>query len=393
MKVTSIFRIGVVLVLGFWAFTGCTALFPLKTTTPEDDSTSATLGSISGAIRSPYEPCETLRVFAHEVDTGQVTSIQTQEGECTYTIPDLPAGNYLVVGWYHPTGVSGAYTSLDTVMAVGAEEAQACEEAIVTIVLKPGEAFSGADIGCWGGDFFDIAQPHGFTHLDPNRWKLTELDSQALIPGTAITLFFEAGKFYGSAGCNNYSGKYATAPGGGFSLSEIEKNVMLCIEPAGVMEQEDQYLTALISTSSYETVNEVLELVDQDGKTVLKFDLMPRFVDVAPEDLVGKTWRLVLTPWLSGVDFSQFTINFDGQSFSGTTTCRDYAGTYTATVDRLHIDYLEMTTDVNCEEDLLTAEGEYTTLLEAVEQYNVLEDQLELYTLKGEKMVFELAGE
>jgi heat shock protein HslJ len=383
----------VVMLLGFWSVTACSSLFPLKTVRPEEDSANSALGSISGTIRIQGEHYYEVRVFAHELNTGQVSSIQTQEGDRTYTITDLPAGDYLVVGWYYPSGVSGAFTSLETVMAVGAEEAQACEGAIVTIALKPGEVVSGADIGCWGGDFFDIAQPGGYTRLDPNRWKLTALDGKVLIPGTSITLLFEGGKFYGSAGCNNYSGKYTAAPGGGFALDEIEKNVMLCIEPAGVMAQEDQYLVALINARSYTISNSVLAFNDEDGKTVLLFDKTPTFDEISPEDLVGVTWRLASAPGLGGVDLGKFSLNFDGQRFTGTTTCRDYTGTYTAKGDRLNIGYLEMTTDVTCAESLLIAEEAYTTLLENVQQYNILASQLELYTLKGEKMVFELVGE
>ena len=76
----------------------------------------------------------------------------------TYTIPDLPPGTYIVVGWFHPLGASGAYTSQDTVMADGVEGQQACEAAIVEIELQAGEAYAGADIGCWGGDFFGLVE-------------------------------------------------------------------------------------------------------------------------------------------------------------------------------------------------------------------------------------------
>ncbi len=381
------------LFLGLWVATACTVLSPQKTITTEPDSTNPILGSISGTIRIDRGSCGTLRVFAHEIHTGQIANIQTREGECVYTIPDLPAGNYLVVGWAYPSGAAGAYTSLETVMAVGLEEAQACEEAIVTIALKPGENFSGADVGCWGGDFFAIAAPHGQIRLDPNRWNLTELNGQEIIPVSGITLVFEGEKFFGSAGCNNYGGKYTTAPGGGFALNEIEKNVMLCTEPAGVMEQEDQFFAALTSVRSYTTLNLELQLLNEDGIAVLKFELTPKFVEISPEDLVGKTWRLVSAPGLGGVKLSEFSLSFDGQSFSGTTTCRDYAGTYTATNDRLKIGFLEMTTDVACEESQQLAEGNYTTLLENIEQYNLQDKQLKLYTLKREKIIFELVTE
>lgn len=117
----------------------------------------APLASISGRILAELSD-PFLRVYAREVDTGHVLWVGAGEGNFTYTIPDLPPGTYVVVGWFHPMGASGAYTSLDTVIAEGEDEMHACEEAIVYIELSPGEEYSGADIGCWGGDFFDLTR-------------------------------------------------------------------------------------------------------------------------------------------------------------------------------------------------------------------------------------------
>jgi heat shock protein HslJ len=227
--------------------------------------------------------------------------------------------------------------------------------------------------------------------LDGTRWKLTELDGHGLIPDSGITLLFEDGKSFGSAGCNHYGGKYTTTPDSGFMINEIEKNVMLCLEPPGVMEQEDQYIATFARIRRFRVLDSELQFVDEGGTAILRFASWPNFADVSPEDLVGKTWQLVSAPQMESVDLSKFTIVFDGSSFAGTTTCRDYGGTYMAVKDRLNISFIEMTTDVACEEAMLMAEGWFTTLLENIEQYNVLESQMELCTLKGEKLVFELA--
>jgi hypothetical protein len=55
-------------------------------------------------------------------------------------------------------GASGAYTSLDTVVAETEGQMRDCEEAIVESKRQPGEAHGGADIGCWGGDFFSLTE-------------------------------------------------------------------------------------------------------------------------------------------------------------------------------------------------------------------------------------------
>jgi hypothetical protein len=118
---------------------------------------SSLLSSISGNIlletNDPF-----LRIYARDINTGEIYSVNPGTGNPTYTIPNLPPGTYVVVGWFHPMGASGAYTSLNTVIAETEGQQRACEEAIIEIQLESDEAFDGADIGCWGGDFFDLTQ-------------------------------------------------------------------------------------------------------------------------------------------------------------------------------------------------------------------------------------------
>lgn len=132
---------------------------PIFTITPAlvEPPPTTLFASISGRIL--YESSDPfLRAYAREVNTGQVYWVSPGEGNLAFTIPDLPPGTYMVVGWFHPMGVSGAYTSLDTIIAEGEDQMRACEEAIVYIELAPGQEYTGADIGCWGGDFFGLVE-------------------------------------------------------------------------------------------------------------------------------------------------------------------------------------------------------------------------------------------
>jgi hypothetical protein len=127
-------------------------ILPPPLTTPD-----SMLASISGRIL-PDMSDPFLRIYARNMVSGLLTWVNPPEGSLTYTIPDLEPGAYVVVGWYYPMGASGAYTTLDTVIAMDAAQMNACTEAIVRIQLEAGEAFTGADIGCWGGDFFGWAE-------------------------------------------------------------------------------------------------------------------------------------------------------------------------------------------------------------------------------------------
>jgi len=58
-------------------------------------------GSISGRILLEIKD-PILRVFAREVNTGQVYPVQPEAGSLSYAVLDLPPGTYVVVGWFHP---------------------------------------------------------------------------------------------------------------------------------------------------------------------------------------------------------------------------------------------------------------------------------------------------
>jgi heat shock protein HslJ len=65
-----------------------------------------------------------------------------------------------------------------------------------------------------------------------------------VLTGTEITAAFESGTLSGSAGCNTYGTTY-TLDGLSIGLEAIAVTEMACLEPEGVMEQEQHYLEIL----------------------------------------------------------------------------------------------------------------------------------------------------
>lgn len=74
--------------------------------------------------------------------------------------------------------------------------------------------------------------------------------TQPIIDGTQITASFAGDAITGNAGCNNYSGTL-TPVDDFFTIGPIITTRMFCSEPAGVMEQEQIYLTALETVNGY----------------------------------------------------------------------------------------------------------------------------------------------
>jgi heat shock protein HslJ len=76
---------------------------------------------------------------------------------------------------------------------------------------------------------------------------------------TEITLTFDAdGKLSGKA-CNSFFGSYETASGT-LNISQMGRTEMFCVEPEGIMQQEDQVLAALASAATYRVDGNSLEI-------------------------------------------------------------------------------------------------------------------------------------
>ena len=110
----------------------------------------------------------------------------------------------------------------------------------------------------------------GADALRDTAWDLTSLAGGDLLPGTSITIEFAADQVSDSAGCNNYGGSYKAA-GNSLNLVDLYATEMGCLEPAGILEQETAFLTALRSAASYQIDGRRLEILDETGTNGLVF--------------------------------------------------------------------------------------------------------------------------
>ena len=126
-------------------------------------------------------------------------------------------------------------------------------------------------------DIPQITEPAPQTpvELEGVTWYLdTYLDSKGnrmgLIPGSEITAEFKNGQVSGNAGCNNFFAAYLV-DGDRLGISTISFTEMFCIEPTGIMQQEETYLKALNDAVSYLVNDRRLQIVDLKGQTRLIF--------------------------------------------------------------------------------------------------------------------------
>jgi heat shock protein HslJ len=103
--------------------------------------------------------------------------------------------------------------------------------------------------------------------LDGTSWVLVGYGLAAVLPGTEITATFEDGQVGGSSGCNTYGGSYEVK-GETISVTEIFMTEMACLDPEGVMEQEQTYLEYLSGVTTFRVSEGQLQMTRPDGETL-----------------------------------------------------------------------------------------------------------------------------
>lgn len=225
-------------------------------------------------------------------------------------------------------------------------------------------------------------------------WVLTSLNGAPPVEGTNITLDFSQGKYEGRvggfAGCNTYGGTYVAADEGVVKVGETAVTLMLCQGPAGVMEQEEAYIDALRNAAGYRVTDGRLEIESAAGETALVFRRKPEY-PMDPADLVGTEWRLVSLAGDTLIEGSIITLAFHNDHLViGHAGCREYVFAYRASSDDIRFPFQAMMVEPCLgDEALMRQEGRYTESLGWATDYRMDEGQLEIFTARGEVLVFE----
>jgi heat shock protein HslJ len=118
-----------------------------------------------------------------------------------------------------------------------------------------------------------FAAPH--QGLRGSSWLVTEYDNgtglTSILPGSTITATFgTGGQVNGSAGCNNYFAGYnANTSNTNIKIIQGGMTRMLC-QPADVMVQEDNFITALNAAHTYQIEGRHLTLNKADGSVIMR---------------------------------------------------------------------------------------------------------------------------
>ena len=191
---------------------------------------------------------------------------QTQMNNGDLFTPDNPA-NYTVQFMADGAAaiqadcntVRATYTITDTriSLAMGASTLMACPEGSLGDQFVSNLSNTTLFFFQEGNLFIDLMFDSGTMSFSPisselagSNWIVTNYNNGreavvGLLTDTELTADFgQDGTLSGSAGCNRYSAGYE-ASGNNISIGQAAVTMMFCEEPAGVMEQEQEFLAAL----------------------------------------------------------------------------------------------------------------------------------------------------
>ncbi len=108
----------------------------------------------------------------------------------------------------------------------------------------------------------------GSNQLTGTTWKLVSYDGNIPLAGKNMTASFDAKEIQGSASCNTYFGTYRLK-GDQISISGLGWTEMACMDPEGIMEQEQTIMKMLSESSSYSIQGDKLQITTSAGELLI----------------------------------------------------------------------------------------------------------------------------
>jgi heat shock protein HslJ len=217
--------------------------------------------------------------------------------------------------------------------------------------------------------------------LNGMTWYLWFIDSAPVMAGTSISAQFAinsdgaSGTISGSAGCNSYVASFGQNLGVEATLNANQ----VCSEPAGIMEQESDYVDRLSRAYGYWVSGD--QLIVNTGRGALTYRISP-----PPESndqahlLVEQTWYLISynnTYSIPGSEEPYALFQANG-SLTGYTGCNTFEGTYTTNIQEITITNLDSAEAACPNKTLQNQEETMKEILRSAKSYQVVETVMQV---------------
>jgi len=116
--------------------------------------------------------------------------------------------------------------------------------------------------------------------LADTRWEVVNFNNGrdavvSVLPDSHIFVDFDAGgQVTGNAGCNNFFAAYQLN-GNGITIQPPGSSNLFCAEPAGVMDQEAEFVAALQSAATFRITGNTLEMRTAGNQSAINAQRLP----------------------------------------------------------------------------------------------------------------------
>lgn len=100
--------------------------------------------------------------------------------------------------------------------------------------------------------------------LNGTQWRLVSYGGKSPIAGKDMTAKFNSGEISGSASCNHYFGGYKVS-GDRITIEGLGWTEMACMDPEGIMEQEQIIMNLLSLAAEYKYDDNQLQISTTTG--------------------------------------------------------------------------------------------------------------------------------
>ena len=232
--------------------------------------------------------------------------------------------------------------------------------------------------------------------VDGETWILQSLDGRPVIDGTHATLIIDGPQFGGFDGCNSFGGRHESgqpviSSDGSISTPPFVRTAAGCPTDA-IRDQANRFLEAVSQEAGAHVADDLLHIIDSTGEVALLLARqMP--LDGSPVELSSTRWRLVDEDDIYGQRPTSLVF-LDDQVALGTTACRDYTISYSASNSGIQVPYKGMAGSTNpCSPDEVRKEHQFVEDLGWANEYAVGQaagsQRLTVRTSRGKTLSFE----
>jgi len=104
--------------------------------------------------------------------------------------------------------------------------------------------------------------------LSGTTWKLISYGGKLPIEGKSMTANFDGKEISGSASCNHYFGEYQIK-GNQLRIEGLGWTEMACMDPEGIMEQEQAVMGMLSNSDTFAIQGDRLEIKTTTGESLI----------------------------------------------------------------------------------------------------------------------------